>query len=118
MSLNWSSSTEYETIVGMENESDYRDVDPEVEEDGEKHFEETYRRDAGFRAAWDARRPERELGNRVLEGRLTLGLSQRGLARRIGISEDRVCLIETGEENPTPQILERLAEVEGEEGAR
>ncbi len=49
----------------------------------------------------------------MLERRLKLGLSQQELARRIGTSEDRVCLIESGEENPTPQILERLAAVEG-----
>ena len=99
--------------MSIENGSGYRGVAPEVEEDGEEHFEEVYRRDAGFRAAWDARRPQRELGYRVLERRLTLGISQRELARRIGTSEDCIHLIETGEENPTPQILERLAEVLG-----
>ena len=97
-----------ETIVGMEDGSGYRGLDPEVEEDGEAHFEGTYRRDAGFRAAWDARRPQRGLADRVLERRLTLGLSQRELARLIGISEDHVYLIETGEEKPTLQLLKRL----------
>ena len=52
----------------------------------------------------------------MLERRLTLGLSQPGLARRIGTSEDHVYLIETGEESTTPQILERLAEIEGGRG--
>ena len=104
-----------EAVVSTENGSDYRCLDQEVEENGEEHFEETYRRDAGFRAAWDAKRTQRELGYRVLERRLTLGLSQRELARRIGTSEDHVYLVENGEENPTPQILERLVEVLGAE---
>ena len=115
MLLKWSFVVGYGTSVSMENGSGYRGVNPEVEENGEEHFEEVYRRDAGFRATWDAKRIQRELGYRVLERRLTLGLSQRELARRIGTSEDRVYLVENGEENPTPQILERLAEVLGAE---
>lgn len=104
-------------MIGHEREHEgKRDaINPEVEEDAEEHFEELYGRDGEFHAAWEARRLQRELGERVLEGRLALGISQRELARRIGTSQNRIYLIETGEANPTLTTLERLAEVLGAE---
>lgn len=102
----------------MENEDKERyaertDVDPEVEEDGEAYFEGLYERDPKFRREWDANRGRRELGMLVLERRLELGLSQRELAARVGTSQNRIYLIETGEANPTLDTLERLAAVLG-----
>lgn len=90
-------------------------VNPEVEEDAEEHFEDLYERDAEFRAAWEERKVQRELGDRVLQRRLELGISQRELARRTGTSQNRIYLIETGEANPTLTTLERLAVVLGAE---
>lgn len=91
------------------------EVNPEVEEDTEAHFEELYERDAEFRAVWDARAIQRELGDRVLERRLALGISQRELAGRVGTSQNRIHLVETGDANPTLRTLERLAAVLGTE---
>lgn len=88
-------------------------INPELEEDVEEHFEELYARDKGFQAEWDERKLSRELGDRLLERRLERGLSQRELAQRIGTSQNRIYLIENGEANPTLDTLERLAKVLG-----
>lgn len=48
------------------------DLNPEIEEDTEAHFEELYERDAEFRAAWDANKLQREREDRVLERRMRL----------------------------------------------
>ena len=87
------------------------DINPEVEEDVEEHFEDLYERDEEFRKAWDARRLQRELGDRLLQRRLELGYSQRELAEKVGTSQNRIYLIESGEANPTLDTLGRLAEI-------
>lgn len=48
------------------------DLNPEIEEDSEAHFEELYERSAEFRAAWDANKLQRERDDRVLERRMRL----------------------------------------------
>src|SRR3954463_11847763 len=52
----------------------------------------------------------RRLGNKVREARSRLGLSQRQLAERAGLSSGMLCLIERGEANPSVQSLLGLAE--------
>src|SRR3954463_2224223 len=52
----------------------------------------------------------RRLGNKVREARSRLGLSQRQLAERAGLSAGMLCLIEKGEANPSVQSLLGLAE--------
>ncbi|MBV8315296.1 MAG: helix-turn-helix transcriptional regulator, partial [Planctomycetaceae bacterium] len=52
----------------------------------------------------------RHLGNKVREARSRLGLSQRQLAERAGLSPGMLCLIERGEANPSVQSLLGLAE--------
>lgn len=87
------------------------DINPEVEGDVEEHFEDLYERDEEFRRAWDSRRLQRELGDRLLQRRLELGYSQRELAEKVGTSQNRIYLIESGEANPTLDTLGRLAEI-------
>ena len=55
----------------------------------------------------------RHLGNKVREARSRLGLSQRQLAKRAGLSSGMLCLIERGEANPSVQSLLGLAEALG-----
>jgi ribosome-binding protein aMBF1 (putative translation factor) len=86
-------------------------INPEVEEEVEEHFEELYERDEEFRKAWNSRRLQRELGDRLLERRLELGYSQRELAEKVGTSQNRIYLIESGEANPTLDTLGKLAEI-------
>jgi len=50
------------------------------------------------------------LGNIIREARSRLGLSQRQLAERAGLSSGMLCLIEKGEANPSVQSLLGLAE--------
>src|SRR4051794_6580422 len=50
------------------------------------------------------------LGNIIREARSRLGLSQRQLAERAGLSAGMLCLIEKGEANPSVQSLLGLAE--------
>jgi transcriptional regulator with XRE-family HTH domain len=52
----------------------------------------------------------RHLGNKVREARARLGLSQRRLADRAGLSPGMLCLIEQGEANPSVRSLLGLAE--------
>lgn len=84
-----------------------------VEEDGRAHLEETLERDEGFRRAWEAGRPARELGIRVLRRRAELGWSQEELAARTEADQDRIDLIESGEAYPAPKTLEELEDVLG-----
>lgn len=51
----------------------------------------------------------RNLGQTVREARTRLGLSQRQLAERAGLSSGMLCLIERGEANPSVQSLIGLA---------
>jgi transcriptional regulator with XRE-family HTH domain len=53
------------------------------------------------------------LGNQLREARSRLGLSQRQLAERAGLSPGMLCLIERGEANPSVQSLLGLAEALG-----
>src|SRR4051794_38741628 len=52
----------------------------------------------------------KHLGNQVREARSRLGLSQRQLAERAGLSSGMLCLIERGVANPSVQSLLGLAE--------
>ena len=98
----------------MDTEKDrYENIDPEVEEDGRAHLEETLEADEEFRRVWEANRARRELGMLILEKRLELGISQRELADRVGTSQNRIYLIENGEANPTLDTIQRLADVLG-----
>src|SRR5512135_2877079 len=55
----------------------------------------------------------RQLGDKLREARSRLGLSQRQLAERAGLSNGMLCLIERGEANPSVQSLLGLAEALG-----
>ncbi len=88
-------------------------INPDVEEDGEAHLRQMLAADDEFRRAWEEGRSKRELGMFVLEKRLDLGLSQRELAERVGTSQNRIHLIESGETNPTLNTLQRLSDVLG-----
>lgn len=97
----------------MDKERNLYGIDPAVEEDGAAHLEELLESDEEFRRVWEANRAKRELGMLILEKRLDLGLSQRELAERVGTSQNRIYLMESGEANPTLDTLQRLASVLG-----
>jgi ribosome-binding protein aMBF1 (putative translation factor) len=91
----------------------YEGIDPEVEEDGQEHLRQMLETDDEFRREWEANRTKRELGMFILEKRLELGLSQRELADRVGTSQNRIYLIESGQVDVRLATLQRLAEALG-----
>jgi transcriptional regulator with XRE-family HTH domain len=62
---------------------------------------------------WEAELTKKEIGLRVLGRRRELKLSQRELAERVGTSQNRIHLIESGEANITLETLQRLSKVLG-----
>ncbi len=91
----------------------YDGIDPEIEEDGQEHLRQMLETDEEFRREWEANRTKRELGMFILEKRLEQGLSQRELAERIGTSQNRIYVIESGEADVRLGTLQRLADALG-----
>ena len=56
--------------------------------------------DPSFRAEWQRLAPAREFATALLRYRATHKLSQRGLAKRLGVSQPRIVKLESGEHNP------------------
>ncbi|HVD86420.1 MAG TPA: helix-turn-helix transcriptional regulator [Solirubrobacterales bacterium] len=61
---------------------------------------EEERSDPRFRAEWQRLAPARQFAVALLRYRADNGLSQRALAKKLGISQPRVAKIESGEHNP------------------
>jgi transcriptional regulator with XRE-family HTH domain len=56
--------------------------------------------DPSFRAEWQRLAPAREFAAALLRYRAEHNLSQRALAKRLGVSQPRVVRLESGEHNP------------------
>jgi transcriptional regulator with XRE-family HTH domain len=56
--------------------------------------------DASFRAEWQRLTPARELAATLLRYRAEHKLSQRALAKKLGVSQPRIVKLESGEHNP------------------
>lgn len=56
--------------------------------------------DPGFKAEWQRLAPAREFAATLLRYRAEHELSQRALAKKLGISQPRVVKLESGEHNP------------------
>lgn len=56
-----------------------------------------------------------EIGHRIKERRSTLGITQPDLAEMAGISVNTLYKIETGQANPTVNVLNKIAEILGME---
>lgn len=56
--------------------------------------------DPSFRAEWQRLAPAREFAATLLRYRVEHGLSQRALAKTLGISQPRVAKLESAEHNP------------------
>ena len=52
---------------------------------------------------------KRRLGDLIIVGRLAIGLSQRDLARSLGVTASHVAFIESGRRRPSYSVLFRLA---------
>lgn len=56
--------------------------------------------DTSFRAEWQRLAPAREFAATLLRYRAEHKLSQRALARKLGVSQPRIVKLESGEHNP------------------
>lgn len=74
---------------------------------------EEHLQDPEFRAEWKRLAPARAVANRLIAYRADHGLTQTGLARRLGMSQPAVFRLELGEHLPTLQTLRKLSEVLG-----
>lgn len=69
--------------------------------------------DPEFRAYWERTAFARMVANRVIRYRVDHQLSQRALAKRIGVSQALVARLELGEHEPRLSTLQTLARVLG-----
>lgn len=65
--------------------------------------------DPEFRAEWERTALARAVGVAVFGYRVEHGLSQTQLAKKLGLRQPHVSRLESGEHNPTPEMLQRLA---------
>ncbi|HUB72993.1 MAG TPA: helix-turn-helix transcriptional regulator [Solirubrobacteraceae bacterium] len=66
--------------------------------------------DPAFRREWDRTAVARAVALKVLAYRTEHGLSQRALAKKLGMTQPQLARLEAGEHNPTIDTLARLAQ--------
>ncbi len=71
----------------------------------EQVLAEEQERDPEFAAEWQRLAPAREFADVILRYRIDENLSQRGLAKRLGVSQPRVAKLESGEHNPSVDAI-------------
>ncbi len=67
-------------------------------------------RDPEFKREWDRTALARAVALKVLAYRTEHALSQRGLAKQLGMTQPQLARLEAGEHNPTIDTLARLAQ--------
>lgn len=66
-------------------------------------------RDPAFRKAREAGRPQFEFRKALVGARIASGLTQAEIAEAIGTKQSAIARLETGESNPTLDMMMRLA---------
>ena len=66
-----------------------------------------------YRKAYEALTPEFELARAVIDARVTAGLTQEQLAKRMATTQSVIARLESGRTRPSTQTLERLAVATG-----
>jgi transcriptional regulator with XRE-family HTH domain len=66
--------------------------------------------DSDFQREWERTAVARAVALKVLTYRTEHGLSQRALAKKLGMTQPQVARLEAGEHNPTIDTLARLAQ--------
>jgi len=77
--------------------------------DFEKYLSKQFE-NSDFKKEWDSLEPEYNMIQALIEARKRSNLTQKQLAERTGINQADISKIETGNANPTLQVLKRLAE--------
>lgn len=63
-----------------------------------------------FKKEWDDLEPEYNMIQAIIDARKKSHLTQKQLAERTGIDQSDISKLETGNANPTLQVLKRLAD--------
>lgn len=71
--------------------------------------EEMFQRDPELRKRYDALGPRYELIARIMELRIKYDLTQAQLAKMIGTKQSAISRLESGDYNPSVQLLEKIA---------
>lgn len=66
-------------------------------------------KDPEFKAAYDALEPEFAVIEAIMKARAQMGLTQKQLSERTGISQADISRIERGTANPSLKTLQRIA---------
>lgn len=66
-----------------------------------------------YRKAYEGLEPEFALARAVIDARVTAGLTQEQLARRMDTTQSVIARLESGRTRPSTQTLERLATATG-----
>ena len=74
---------------------------------------ERWRKDPGYRAAYEALDDEFSLASAMIEARTHAGLTQEELARRMGTTQAVIARLESGRVKPSTRTLERIARATG-----
>lgn len=78
-----------------------------------KHRREVFRKRPDVKKAYDALKPEYDLIARLIEKRLSRGLTQATLAKKIGTKQSAISRFESGTSNPTVDFLYKIADAVG-----
>ncbi|MFQ5673394.1 MAG: multiprotein-bridging factor 1 family protein [Nitrospinales bacterium] len=70
-------------------------------------------KDSKYRAEYDKLASEFELAHVLIEARMTAGLTQAQLARRMKTTQSVIARLESGRTHPSTKTLERLAKATG-----
>lgn len=75
-----------------------------------KQFKIKLLKDKEIKRAYEKLGPEFVLTEMIIKKRITKGLTQKELARRIGTKQSAVSRLESGEYNPTLSFLQKVAD--------
>ena len=78
-----------------------------------KDLHRKWMNDPKYRKAHEYLAPEFELARAVIEARVTAGLTQEQLAKRMQTTQSVIARLESGRTRPSTQTLERLAAATG-----
>lgn len=80
-------------------------------DDLDRYIAEREARDPEFKAAREEMRPQFEFQKALIRGRVDAGITQREMAKRLGVKQPALARWEAGENMPTLDTLFRIAKV-------
>jgi ribosome-binding protein aMBF1 (putative translation factor) len=78
-----------------------------------KDLHQKWMKSVEYREAYEALGPKFELARAVIDARVTAGLTQEQLAKRMETTQSVIARLESGRTRPSTQTLERLAAATG-----